>query len=68
MTDAELSDETNVIEVFYMFGGSNIIVPNDWIVLNKVTSIFGGFSDKRHVTTSNSEETKKTLIIRPNCI
>ncbi len=64
MTDAELSGETNVIEVFYMFGGSNIIVPNDWIVLNKVTSIFGGFSDKRHVTTSNSKETKKTLIIR----
>ena len=64
MTDAELSGETNVIEIFYMFGGSTIIVPNDWVVLNKVTSIFGGFSDKRKVTTSNTRDTKKTLIIK----
>ena len=64
LTDAELSDGTNVIELFYMFGGSEIRVPNDWIIINKVTVILGGFSDKRKVATTGQSDPKKTLILR----
>ena len=64
LLDAELSSETNVIELFYLFGGSSIKVPNDWIVINKVTAILGGFSDKRHVSTPAEPDPKKTLILR----
>ena len=63
LTDAELSDGTNVIELFYMFGGSEIRVPNDWIIINKVTVILGGFSDKRKVATTGQSDPKKTLIL-----
>jgi len=63
LTDAELSSETNVIELFYLFGGSSIKVPNDWNVVNKVTAILGGFSDKRKVET-NDNDPKKILILR----
>ncbi|MBC8486450.1 MAG: hypothetical protein H8D45_10470 [Bacteroidetes bacterium] len=64
LTDAELSSGTNVIELFYMFGGSSLTVPNDWTVINKVTSILGGFSDKRSVSTSGQNDPKKTLILK----
>ncbi len=36
-----------VIEIFTLFGGCDIIVPDDWNVNVKTTSIFGGFEDKR---------------------
>lgn len=64
LRDAELSSETNVIELFYLFGGSSITVPNDWTVLNKVTAILGGFADKRNVSTPAVPDPKKTLILR----
>ncbi len=64
LTDAELSSETNVIELFYLFGGSSLHVPDDWNVVNKVTAIFGGFSDKRKVKTDNINDPNKTLVLR----
>lgn len=50
-----------VIEVFCMFGGVEIIVPEDWKVNLNTTSIFGGFSDERK---SIAEEQTATLTIR----
>jgi len=45
----------SVIDVFTMFGGAEIKVPNDWNVKIEVTSILGGFSDKRkNVSISES--------------
>jgi len=63
-TASHLAEGTNVLEVFYMFGGSSITVPNDWVVVNKVTSILGGFSDKRNVKPTQTPDTGKTLIIQ----
>lgn len=64
LMDSELSDETNVIEIFYLFGGSTILLPSDWNVENKVTAILGGFSDKRKVNTPSVADLKKTLILK----
>ena len=64
LLDSELSSEINVIEVFYLFGGSAIKVPKDWVIINKVTAILGGFADKRNVSTSAVADPKKTLILR----
>jgi predicted membrane protein len=61
--EAELSSDRNVIEVFYLFGGSSIKVPSDWNVVNKVTAIFGGFTDKRKTLTPQADDPSKTLII-----
>lgn len=35
------------VEVFTMFGGTEIIVPPEWSVNVEVSSIFGGFENKR---------------------
>ena len=63
-TDAELSPGTNVIEVFTMFGGSSIIVPADWHVINNVTAILGGYSDKRSDTYTDPSNPEKTMVLR----
>lgn len=54
------SAEGSVIDVFLLFGGSTLIVPNDWQVKSEVSAIFGGLSDKR--LTSNIQD--KQLIIK----
>jgi predicted membrane protein len=38
------------IDCFLMFGGAEIIVPPDWKVRIEITSILGGFSDKRRTS------------------
>ncbi len=35
------------LDIFIMFGGTKLIVPEDWQVKSEVVSIFGGSSDKR---------------------
>jgi predicted membrane protein len=64
LSGSDLADGTNIIEVFYLFGGSTIKVPNSWAVTNKVTAILGGFSDKRDTVVETTPEFKKNLTIR----
>ena len=58
-----ISPEGSVIDVFTMFGGTKLIVPEDWEVKSDALSLFGGFSDKRQEQPVNSE-VKKTLLIK----
>ena len=64
LSSSQLAEGTQVLEVFYMFGGSSITVPNDWVVVNKVTSILGGFSDKRNASPAQPIVSNKILIIQ----
>jgi predicted membrane protein len=64
LSSSQLAEGTNLLEVFYMFGGSTIIVPNDWVVINKVTSILGGFSDKRNMSPTQPTNSNKSIIIQ----
>jgi len=48
MLKAKLQPGQNAIDVFCLFGGMKLVVPDDWNIKIRVTSIFGGFSDKRH--------------------
>jgi predicted membrane protein len=47
LTEAELANDTAVLEVACIFGGVTIIVKPEWDVQVQVTSILGGFDDKR---------------------
>jgi predicted membrane protein len=46
-TRAKLAPGKNHLEVVLLFGGTKLIVPESWTVKIEVTSVFGGFSDKR---------------------
>ncbi|WP_053225115.1 LiaI-LiaF-like domain-containing protein [Roseivirga seohaensis] len=67
LTQAKLADGRNEIDVFYMFGGSKIRVPQDWNVQVSVTGIFGGMSDKRKLIDPQADGNKE-LIIRGTAI
>ncbi|KYG71183.1 putative membrane protein [Roseivirga ehrenbergii] len=62
LTQAKLADGRNEIDVFYMFGGSKIRVPQDWSVQVSVTGIFGGMSDKRKLIDPQADGNKELLI------
>jgi len=66
MRHAKLAPGKHFLDVFFMFGGSEIVVPNDWIIRVDVVSIFGGFSDKRivHQSEDTSVEPKSVLYIK----
>lgn len=53
--DAELSPDGCTIDVFTMFGGSKLIIPDNWIVKSDMISIFGGFNDKRAIRPDDSD-------------
>jgi predicted membrane protein len=58
---AELEAGTARIDVFVLFGGGEIQVPEGWEVQNQATAIFGGVNDKTQ-THALSVETPKVLL------
>jgi predicted membrane protein len=56
------------IDVAAIFGGTKIIVPEDWNVKIEVVSIFGGFEDKRSFSVISRTGTGKIVVIKGTCI
>lgn len=46
-SQAKLAPGKQQLEVVMIFGGTKLIIPEAWDIKVEVTSIFGGFSDKR---------------------
>lgn len=62
LKEAEMVGEICIIDVFTMFGGTKLIVPQHWNVKSDALSIFGGLSDKRIVRPTDQDENKTLLI------
>lgn len=60
------NDPVPVINIIVVFGGINILAPEDWKIEVNKRSIFGGFEDNRYVKLSN--DPNKRLIINVNSI
>ncbi|MBI5662294.1 MULTISPECIES: LiaF domain-containing protein [Ignavibacterium] len=60
----KLAEGTNVIDVLCVFGGTTLIVPQDWNIILNVTPIFGGFSNKLIKDPTATPDLNKTLIIK----
>jgi len=61
-TRAKLAPGKNYLEVVMIFGGTKLIVPESWNVKIEVTSVFGGFSDKRVKTIVVSDSDRSLHI------
>ena len=59
---SQMSSEGTVIDMFTMFGGTKLIVPGNWQVKSEATSLFGGFTDKRHIKPEQVVSEKILLI------
>ncbi len=64
LENCQLAQGENVLDLFTMFGGYTIYVPQDWNVIIDVVPIFGGFSDKRIKDPNRVYEEGKVLIIK----
>ena len=62
MSGARLAEGRHKLEVLMIFGGSKFIIPEGWDVRVEVTSVFGGFSDKR-VRSLVEKERDRSLVI-----
>jgi len=67
LSQAGLAEGTNELEVNVVFGGATIILPCDWKIQLKNTSIFGGFSDKRFCIKESSDPSR-FLVIKASAI
>ena len=63
--EAKIQDGSRV-DLFCMFGGADIIVPEDVRVKINTFCLFGGISDKRKIT--NITDTSSTLTICGFCM
>ena len=68
LRQCNISSQGCTIELTTMFGGNGMKVPNDWTVLNRVTTIFGGFSDLRIKDPSYMPNPSKTIVLTGVCI
>jgi len=68
LTRTTLGEGNNVLEVFCAFGGISLIVPSDWEVHIEVTSVLGGFVDKRTYTNTTSNDSVRKLFIKGSAV
>jgi predicted membrane protein len=61
LIDARMEGDSATVEVFAFWGGIEIFVPPDWTVTSKVTTLLGGYVDKRRPT---SVVPTKTLVVQ----
>lgn len=61
---ANLAEGKNILDIFVLFGGTDIKVPPDWTVEVDVTAIFGGFSDNRSSALKVVPDKSKVLRVK----
>jgi predicted membrane protein len=67
LTQTVLAEGTNELEINAIFGGITLVIPSDWKVIIKTTSIFGGFTDKRwHV--KEPSDSLRILVVKGSTI
>jgi len=63
---ARLAEGVNELDLFLMFGGYKFILPPEWNVRMEVTTILGGFSDKRQYSGTEVRDPSRELVIKGN--
>ncbi len=64
LTKSKLAQGKSELEIACVFGGTTIIVPDDWYVTIEVTPILGGFGDSRKLIPGRTIDPAKQLVIR----
>ncbi len=64
LTKAKLASGVSELELACVFGGTSIIVPDDWNVKIEVVPVLGGFGDSRKLNPGRTIDTSKQLIIK----
>ncbi|HBF88373.1 MAG TPA: hypothetical protein DDX39_06985 [Bacteroidales bacterium] len=68
LTQTTLADGKNVLEVNAVFGGVSLIVPSDWLIHLEISSVLGGFEDKRRLNQHANINQSKELFIKGSAV
>jgi predicted membrane protein len=64
LTRASLAPGRSELELACIFGGTTIIVPDNWFVTIEVTPVLGGFGDSRKLSPGRTVDSTKQLVIK----
>ncbi len=64
LTKAKLAPGVSELEIACVFGGTTIIVPDDWNVKIEVVPVLGGFGDSRKLHPGRTIDVSRQLIIK----
>ena len=64
MTKAKLAPGVSELEIACVFGGTTIIVPDDWNVRVEVVPVLGGFGDSRKLNPGRTIDQTRQLVIK----
>jgi predicted membrane protein len=64
LTKAKLAAGVSELELACVFGGTTIIVPDDWNVKIEVVPVLGGFGDSRKLNPGRTIDTTRQLVIK----
>ncbi|MBK7132075.1 MAG: hypothetical protein IPH69_04395 [Bacteroidales bacterium] len=64
LTKAKLAPGVSELEIACVFGGTTIIVPDDWNVKIEVVPVLGGFGDSRKLHPGRTIDLSRQLIIK----
>lgn len=64
LTKSRLVPGVSQLEITCVFGGTEIIVPEDWNVVLDITPVLGGFSDERKFSSGRAFDEGRQLIIK----
>ena len=57
-----LEAEETYIDIECVFGGMEILVPNEWVVISDLKPVFGGSEDKRFIEKDQLDYTHKLIL------
>ncbi|WP_420316383.1 LiaF transmembrane domain-containing protein [Ekhidna sp.] len=60
----KLGQKEVILDYLCIFGGNEIIVPNDWTIVNEMFVLFGGYSDKRAIVSGVKPDPEKVLRLK----
>jgi predicted membrane protein len=64
LTKAKLAPGISELEIACVFGGTTIIVPDDWNVKIDVVPVLGGFGDSRKLNPGRTIDTTRQLVVK----
>lgn len=64
LVNARLADGLHELDIFTLFGRTELTVPNDWNIKVDVTSLLGSFEDRRRYQTAFIRDNPKQLVIK----
>ena len=64
LVNARLADGHHALDIFTLFGSTEITVPSDWNIKIDVTAVLGSFEDRRRHQTAFLADGPKQLVVK----